>query len=271
MEFISGVEAELSARGVALMIQLVTDPEEECEVYRRWWAERRVDGVMLLDPRREDPRIAEILRLGLPAVAVGQPSDGAAIPSVAFDEEAATAEVVRYLAALGHERITRVGGVSEFVHNVRRTQAFLFTAADLGIAADIVDSDYTPASGARVTRQILSRPERPTAIVYDSDVLAVTGLGVAHQMGFVVPDDVSIVGWDDSLMCRVVHPPLTAMTRDIVAYGSAVSLRLLAEIEGQPAGNVLAPTGELTPRGSTGPATEVRRPRAVGQRPLSDP
>jgi DNA-binding LacI/PurR family transcriptional regulator len=266
MEFISGVEAELSARGVALMIQLVTDPEEECEVYRRWWAERRVDGVMLLDPRREDPRIAEIQRLGLPAVAVGQPSDGAAIPSVAFDEEAATAEVVRYLAALGHERITRVGGVSEFVHNVRRTQAFLFTAADLGIAADIVDSDYTPASGARVTRQILSRPERPTAIVYDSDVLAVTGLGVAHQMGFVVPDDVSIVGWDDSLMCRVVHPPLTAMTRDIVAYGSAVSLRLLAEIEGQPAGNVLAPTGELTPRGSTGPATEIRRPRAVGQR-----
>jgi DNA-binding LacI/PurR family transcriptional regulator len=130
----------------------------------------------------------------------------------------------------------------------------------------VVDSDYTPASGARVTRQLLSRPERPTAIVYDSDVLAVTGLGVAHQMGFSVPEDVSIVGWDDSLMCRVVHPPLTAMTRDIVGYGSAVALRLLAEIEGEAAGDVQAPTGELTPRGSTGPANEVRRPRAVGQR-----
>ena len=65
MEFISGVEAELSARGVALMIQLVSDPEEECEVYRRWWAERRVDGVMLLDPRRDDPRIAEVVQPGL--------------------------------------------------------------------------------------------------------------------------------------------------------------------------------------------------------------
>jgi DNA-binding LacI/PurR family transcriptional regulator len=220
---------------------------------------------MLLDPRRDDPRIAEVLRLGLPAVAVGRPSDGEAIPAVWHDEEAATAEVVRYLAALGHERITRVGGVSDFVHNIRRTQAFRETAAELGIDADVVDSDYTPASGARVTRQLLSRPERPTAIVYDSDVLAVTGLGVAHQMGFVVPGDVSIVGWDDSLMCQVVHPPLTAMTRDIVAYGSLVAVCLLAVIEGETAGNVLAPPGELTPRGTTGPPGEVRRPRAVAQ------
>ena len=70
-----------------------------------------------------------------------------------------------------------------------------------------------------------------------------TGLGVAHQMGFVVPEDVSIVGWDDSLMCRVVHPPLTAMTRDIVAYGSIVAVRLLAEIEGEAAGERPGPDG----------------------------
>ena len=58
--------------------------------------------------------------------------------------------------------------------------------------------------------------------MFDSDLLAVTGLGVAQQMGFVVPDDVSIIGWDDSLISQVVHPPLTAITRDIEAYGVAV-------------------------------------------------
>ena len=86
-----------------------------------------------------------------------------------------------------------------------------------------------------------------------------TGLGVAHQMGFEVPGDVSIVAWDDSLICQVVHPPLTAVRRDIPAYGAAVALCLLDEIEGEATGNVQAPRGELMPRASTG------RPRALRQ------
>ena len=73
----------------------------------------------------------------------------------------------------------------------------------------------------------------PTAIVFDSDLLAVTGLGVAQQMGFAVPDDLSIVGWDDSLISQVVHPPLTAITRDITAYGVAAARHLLDAIEGR--------------------------------------
>ena len=60
-----------------------------------------------------------------------------------------------------------------------------------------------------------------------------TGLGVAQQMGLTVPDDVSIVGWDDSLISQVVHPPLTAITRDIEAYGSAATRHLLAAIAGE--------------------------------------
>jgi DNA-binding LacI/PurR family transcriptional regulator len=73
-------------------------------------------------------------------------------------------------------------------------------------------------------------------------------------MGFSVPDDVSIVAWDDSLMCGVVHPPLTALTRDIPAYGTAATKLLLAAIEGLSPGDIMTPRGELTPRGSTGPA-----------------
>ena len=95
----------------------------------------------------------------------------------------------------------------------------------------MVATDYTPESGARATRQLLSDPEPPTAIAYDSDVLAVTGLGVAQQMGFSVPGDVSIVAWDDSLLCQVVHPPLTTVSRDISEYGALACKRLLAAIE----------------------------------------
>ena len=125
----------------------------------------------------------------------------------------------------------------------------------------MISTDYSPESGARATRQLLSDPEPPTAIAYDSDVLAVTGLGVAQQMGFSVPDDVSIVAWDDSLLCQVVHPPLTTLTRDISAYGALACRRLLAAIDGRrrPA-NVEAPRGELTPRRAPRQAPATRRP-----------
>ena len=114
-------------------------------------------------------------------------------------------------------------------------------------------TDYTPESGARATRRLLSSPTPPTAIIFDSDLLAVTGLGVAQQMGFAVPDDLSLIGWDDSLISRVVHPPLTAITRDIGAYGATAAAHLLAVIEGTTREDVEVARGELTPRGSTAP------------------
>jgi DNA-binding LacI/PurR family transcriptional regulator len=251
MEFIAGAESELSARSMALTIQLVPDVEEEIEVYRRWWGERRVDGVLLLDLRVDDPRIEELRRLGLPTVVVGGPVAGGALPSVWHDEGSVVEEAIRYLAALGHERIVHVAGTPEFVHTVQRTEAYRGVMEALGFQAETISTDYTPESGARATRRLLSAPEPPTAIIFDSDLLAVTGLGVAQQMGFVVPDDVSIVGWDDSLISQVVHPPLTAITRDIAGFGILATGHLLSVIDDGATENVETARGELTPRGST--------------------
>ncbi len=258
VELISGIESELSERSIALTIQLVHTVEEEMAVYRRWWSERRVDGIFMVDLRTDDPRIAELCRLGLPAVVVGGPVHDDGLPAVWHDEAPVVADVVRYLAKLGHANVARVSGLPEFVHTATRTAAFLEVTRELGLKAEVVETDFEPESGARATRTLLSKPEPPTAIVYDSDLLAVTGLGVAHQMGFSVPDDVSIIAWDDSLMCGVVHPPLTAVARDIPAYGAAATKLLLATIEGRPHGNMATPRGELTPRGSTGPARAAK-------------
>jgi DNA-binding LacI/PurR family transcriptional regulator len=259
VELISGIESELSERSIALTIQLVHTVEEEMAVYRRWWAERRVDGVLMVDLRTDDPRVAELRRLGLPAVVVGGPLRDDGLPSAWHDEAPVVVDVVSYLAKLGHTRVARVSGLGEFVHTATRTVAFLDVTRELGLTAEVVETDFEPESGARATRKLLSKSEPPTAIVYDSDLLAVTGMGVAHQMGFSVPDDVSIIAWDDSLMCGVVHPPLTAVTRDIPAYGAAATKLLLATIEGRSPGDMVTPRGELTPRGSTGPAREAKK------------
>jgi DNA-binding LacI/PurR family transcriptional regulator len=260
MEFIAGAELELATQSVALTIQLVRDVEEEIAVYRRWWGEHRVDGVLMVDLRVDDPRVEELVRLGLPAVIVGGPLKNREIPAVWHDEGKVVTEAVQYLAAIGHSRIAHVTGVGEFVHTTQRTAAFEQAVRMLGLEGQIVETDYSAESGGRATRRLLSSPRRPTAIVFDSDLLAVTGLGVAQQMGLTVPDDVSIVGWDDSLISQVVHPPLTAITRDIEAYGSAATRHLLAAIAGERVGDLETERGELTTRGSTG------RPRVEGSR-----
>lgn len=258
-EFLAGVESELSARSVALLLQLASDVESEAAVYRRWWAERRVDGVLVVDLRVGDPRVDALAHLGLPAVVVGGPVDGGALPTVWHDEKTVVVELVRYLAALGHKRVARVAGVPGFVHSTLRTAVFEEATRELELSAQVISTDYTPESGARATRRLLSDPEPPTAIAYDSDVLAVTGLGVAQQMGFSVPGDVSIVAWDDSLLCQVVHPPLTTVSRDIAEYGALACKRLLAAIEDpEDRSDVQTPRGELTTRASTGPAPAPR-------------
>ena len=117
---------------------------------------------------------------------------------------------------------------------------------------DTIETDYSAEQGTRATRKLLSLPDPPTAILFDSDLLAVTGLGVAQGMGFSVPDDLSIVGWDDSLISQVVHPPLTAITRDITGFGAQAARHLLAAIDGEATGDVETVVGELTTRGSTG-------------------
>lgn len=253
-ELTTGVEAELSNHSIALTIQLVRDLEEEVAVYRRWWAERRVDGVMMVDLRVDDPRVPELVRLGMPTIVVGGPVEGRALPSIWHNETRTVVEIIRYLASLGHRRVARVAGAKEFSHTHVRDTAFCSITCELGLEASTEITDFAPESGVRATHRLLSQPDPPTAIVYDSDLLAVTGLRAAQEMGLTVPDDVSIVAWDDSLMCSIVHPPLTAMTRDIPREGATAAGRLLALIDGTSPDDLEIPGAALTPRASTGPA-----------------
>lgn len=261
MQLISGVQAELSAHSYGLTLQLVADPDAELAVYRRWWGERRVDGVFVCDLRLDDRRVPALEELALPAVVIGGPTNTGALASVWADESAALVETVEYLAALGHRRIARVGGLPDLVHTDVRTRAFAEVSRRLGLGEAItVPSDYTGEDGARATRRLLSTAARPTAVLYDNDVMAIAGLAVAQEMGLTVPGDLSIVAWDDSPLCQLVHPPLTAVGRDIPAYGAHAARLLLAAIAGTPAGAEQDQAAHLTPRGSTAPPDRRARP-----------
>jgi DNA-binding LacI/PurR family transcriptional regulator len=258
MEFVSGVQSVLTEHSSSLLLRLVRNMDEEVGVQEAWWRGRQIGGSILVDFRSDDPRAAMTERLGMPVVAVGHPSLTGGLTSVWTDDATAVTEAVRYLAALGHRRIARVGGAADLGHTAIRTAAFDEAAGALALAgAWQVATDFSGDAGARATRSLLTAApaDRPTAIVYDNDIMAVAGLSVAAEMGLRVPEDVSLLAWDDSQLCRLTHPTLSAMSHDVHGFGAEVARTLLSVITGgaEAAGSHPVPTPVLTPRGSTAP------------------
>lgn len=254
MQLISGIESTLSASSTGLLLQVTEDQDSEMEAYRRWWAQRRVDGVIVVDLRRDDPRVGLLEELRLPAVVIGGPEGLGNLPGVWSDDRAAITSVVEYLAALGHRRIARVAGMRELWHTEARTEALAAAVDALGLTAlPTVHTDYSGEDGARATRALLGRRPAPTAIIYDNDVMAVAGVSVAHEMGVAIPGQLSVIAWDDSPLCQLVHPQLSAVSRDIAAYGARAAECLLEMLAGTPVSVVEDTTPQLVPRGSSAP------------------
>ena len=252
MQLISGIQAELSGRHVTLLFTLAEDQDAEIAMYRAWWAQRRVDGVILVDLQINDRRVAILEQLNIPAVVIGPPRASGSLPAVWQDNRAATETALDHLAGLGHRHIGRVTGITRYWHTKLRTDAFREVAARAGIEATSAEADYTGEFGARATRDLLGRDDPPTAILYDNDVMAVAGLGEAQRQGVDVPGDLSIMAWDDSMLCDLVHPALTAMRRDIAAAGAEAARLLSQRAAGAEVSDVREPPPVLAARESTG-------------------
>lgn len=254
MDFISGIGGVLTERSGALLLRLVRDVDEEIGLQRHWWRSGQIAGSVLVDLQGDDPRVPALAGLGMPVIAVGHPSLTGPFTALWTDDGTAVTEAVRYLAALGHRSVARVGGPAELGHSALRAEAFTAAMTELGLPEGRQSvTDYSGDEGARATRSLLASAARPTAIMYDNDLMAVAGLSVAAEMGLRVPADVSLLAWDDSQLCRLTHPPLSAMSHDIHAFGAEVARAMYEVLAGERVAARQVPTPSLIPRGSTGP------------------
>ncbi|MCR2051500.1 LacI family transcriptional regulator [Actinomyces bowdenii] len=227
-EFILGMQAALTSAGVALLLQIVTDPAQEIATYRTWWSQHRVDGVVVVDPRREDPRLASLAELGLPYVLVGE-RDEAGMPSVIGDEEGMIEIVITHLLEQGRRRIAYMSGMSTLLHTERRSAAMASLGRSRGVEIVVSTApDYTERSGAQATTELIAGPRSPDAIVYDNEVLAVGGLTALRQEGRHPGADIALVSLEDSPLCRALSPSLTSVHREPAIMGDTAT-RLLLE------------------------------------------
>lgn len=250
--FMAGVESVLSDQGQVLVLSLVPDEEAELRTYRTLVADARVDGVFLIDLRRDDRRPHLLTRLGLPAVTIGRPDGDPEFPVVNLDDAEGVRACVEHLVGLGHRRIGYVAGDPTMVHGSRRRVTFVAAMDRAGLASDqVVLTDFSARQGAAATTSLLNGADPPTAIAYASDPMAIAGIGIAHQRGLRVPGDLSVTGFDGSDLGRHVFPTLTTVAADPVMWGREAAHVLLQLVHTGQASDLELPPAQLVVREST--------------------
>ena len=252
--FISGIESVLAPVGQALVLSMVESEDAETLSYRQLATQGRVDGVIISDLRAADSRISLARELGLTAVTLGTPDVPSPFPAITVDDAAGIRASVSHLAALGHTRIAHVGGPARMLHGSRRRESFQLAMRELGLADDIVvETDFSAAAGASATLGLIERRDRPTAIVYSNDPMAIAGLGVARRAGLDVPGDLSITGFDGSDVGMYLHPALTTVSTTARQWGVAAASALLRLIDGDDVRDIDLEPAQLVVRDSTAP------------------
>lgn len=263
-ELIAGIEEGLSTEGRSLLLHIVPDHTAEIAAYRRWAEGSMVDAVIVVNLIADDPRLPVLTELRLPAVVVGGPRIGFTFSNVWIDDAQAMRDAVAYLIGLGHTRLARVSGPHAFRHTRERSEAFLDECARHSVESMIVEGDYTEDSGKRGTRSLLGRQGAPSAIVYDNDVMAAAGLAVGVEMGVPVPAKLAVLAWDDSTLCRLASPTLSAMTLDVHGMGLQVADCALNTLAGGPVTAHMAPLPRLSVRESTARTPHGPAPAPAG-------
>ena len=234
--FVAGLERTLAPHDLALLLQLT--PEPDPRAYARLAAAGRVDGFVLTDVARDDPRFAVIEAAGVPAVVAGHPGPECPFPWLETAHGDGMAGAVRQLAERGHERIGFLGGAAGLDYVQVRLEHRLAALLAAGLEPGPVVCGGPP--GELLAADV-------TAVAATSDVLALALLAAAGAAG----RELAVTGFDDSPLAAHNVPALTSVRVDYAEFGAAAAAALLRAIDGEdPAPARLSPP-ELIVRASS--------------------
>jgi LacI family transcriptional regulator len=218
---------------------------------------RKVDGYVVATASLHDPRTEELADSGLPVLLVNRRTTRGDIPSVTADDAGGIALAVGHLVDAGHRRIAHLAGPQTLSTGVNRLRAFEHALRDHGIDPDpddiVVCPTFTEDAGAVAMRHLLDERPDVTAVVAGNDLLALGCYDALRERGLRCPDDVSIVGFNDTPFMDKLDPPLTTVRvphYDVGAEAARLLLEILADPKRHPR-SVLLPVN-LVVRQSTG-------------------
>ncbi|MBB3033844.1 LacI family DNA-binding transcriptional regulator [Alteriqipengyuania lutimaris] len=216
------------------------------------------DGIILTPPHSDDPLITGLLdERGIPFARIGSMGNGCGIPLIMGDEGAARL-ATDHLLGLGHTRIGFITGAQGYELSKWRAAGWRAAMADAGLAIEGLceEGDFTFASGLSAARKLLAREPRATAIVASNDQMALAAIDAATEVGLTVPQDLSVVSFDNTPIAMFNEPALTAIDQPIAAtVARAVELIIAANRGGELPTAPEVVEADIILRKSTAPVT----------------
>ncbi|MFD7261632.1 LacI family DNA-binding transcriptional regulator [Streptomyces sp. NPDC059874] len=260
-DVVRGVGAALAETDVQLVLTLAGGDRERRRL-AQYLTGHRVDGVLLVSVHAGDPLPEMLAELGIPTVISGRRSADEPLPCVDSDNLAGAAEAVRHLLDRGRRAIATITGPLDVYGAQCRLDGYRQALAAAGHPVDeglIAIGDFTEDGGRRAMRELLDRRPALDAVFASSDVMAAGARRELRAAGRRIPQDVALVGFDDSVVARHMDPPLTSVRQPIEEMGRTMARMLLERIGGGEAGE----TGEAREKGETGETCVVLPNRLV--------
>jgi DNA-binding LacI/PurR family transcriptional regulator len=249
-----GISAELAGRGLQLVLLMPETPSDVTRI-ERYLAAGHVDGALLVSLHGDDPLPARLAAHGMPIVVGGRPPRQAHVPYVDVDNRQGARSAVDHLVALGRRTIATIAGPADMAPGVDRLIGYREGLAANGLTADPdleAIADFSRDGGAAAMRILLARRPDLDAVFAASDLMAAGALGALRAANRRVPDDVAVVGYDDSPVATSTEPPLTSVRQPIEEMGREMA-RLVSrssERDQRVTRHVILAT-ELVPRASS--------------------
>jgi DNA-binding LacI/PurR family transcriptional regulator len=234
-DIIRGVGAELADTDMQLLLTLIRTPKERAR-FAQYLTAHRVGGVLLVSVHEDDPLPDLLERLEMPAVLNGRRSDLESVSYVDADNVGGARAAVAHLIARGRRRVATITGPPDMYVARCRLDGYHQAVAEAGL--DLADSlvargDFTEEGGRRAMRDLLVRSPGIDGVFAASDVMAAGARAVLRESGRTVPDDVALVGFEDSAIARHMDPALTSVRQPTEEMGRTMARVLLEEIAEQ--------------------------------------
>jgi LacI family transcriptional regulator len=211
------------------------------------------DGLILVLPHTDDKEIQTIESAGVPIVLIDHRGSDIKLPAVDIDNYTGGRTATEYLLGLNHKRIGFVAGY--YQASSERLRGYKEALLNAGVSFNsrfVLEGNFSQPGGFSATRQLLSLPKPPTAIFAANDLSAFGVIEAVKEHGLRVPDDISVIGFDDIPMASQVYPPLTTMRQPLADMGAAAARLMMAKLRGvePPSNRITLPT-ELVVRATT--------------------
>jgi DNA-binding LacI/PurR family transcriptional regulator len=229
---IRGIGSALAETGLQLILAMARTPEEHARL-ELYLTGQHVDGVLLLSLHGADPLPGRLEAMGVPTVLGGLPVGLNPYSYVDMDNRAGARQAVKYLLGLGRRRVAAIAGSQDMGVGVDRLAGYRDALLSSGLPEIVAYGDFSEQSGAAAMAELLERHPDLDAVFAASDPMALGAMRVLKAAGRAIPEDVAVIGFDDSKAAQSADPPLTTVHQPTEAMGRQMAQLLVARINGE--------------------------------------